>query len=80
MLPYLVVFLPGLAFYLRHRSVAAARKKKFELDQVPDDEVFHRCAKCGKTEQSDPEAEFVVEDDDEEYCTDCLDSSVQPQT
>ncbi len=76
--PYMLVFFPRYAFELKHRQQAAARRAKFEAAHLPEDEPFHRCTKCGKTEHDDPEAEFRIEDDDEEYCLDCLEKGVQP--
>ncbi|GHC66094.1 hypothetical protein [Roseibacillus persicicus] len=34
---------------------------------------FHKCKVCGATENTHPDLEFRVADNDEEICTDCLD-------
>tara|TARA_R110002096_G_scaffold16106_34_gene55261 strand:+ start:20997 stop:21836 length:840 start_codon:yes stop_codon:yes gene_type:complete len=77
MLPYMLVFLPKFAFEFKHRQKAKLRKARFESAHLGDDEAFHRCEKCGKTELQDPDAEFRIENDDKEYCLDCLKDGVQ---
>ena len=77
--PYMLVFIPKFAFEFKHRQKVAIRKARFQSAQVSEDEAFHKCAKCGKTEQDDPDAEFRIEDDDEEYCLECLGNGVQTQ-
>lgn len=51
---------------------SAGRKRKFEKAKAGDDESFHRCEKCGRTEVSDPELEFRMSEDGKEYCEDHL--------
>lgn len=66
---YLLFFLPGFLRDAKTRSEDAARLRKFR----PTEEVtMHRCAKCGRTEASDPELDFRVSVDGEEYCSDHL--------
>lgn len=56
------------------KSVAksVARKRKFDKSKLDDSEAFHRCKSCGRTEISDPELEFRMAADGEEYCGDHL--------
>lgn len=53
---------------------SASRKRKFEKSKLSDDTAFHRCKKCGKTEISDPNLEFRISEDGEEYCEEHLES------
>jgi len=65
---YLLFFGPG---FIKGRMVAEhnkARRKKFTAAA----ETLHRCAKCERTEVSDPELEFRVAGDGEEYCAEHL--------
>ena len=51
---------------------ASGRRKKFEAAKVSDGSAFHKCKKCGRTEVSDPDLEFRMATDGEEYCEDHL--------
>jgi hypothetical protein len=51
---------------------AAGRRKRFEKNLFSDEEAFHRCAACDRTEISDPELEFRMSIDGKEYCTEHL--------
>ncbi|QTN32879.1 hypothetical protein HZ994_11260 [Akkermansiaceae bacterium] len=51
---------------------AAGRKGKFTKAAGGDDEAFHRCAKCDRTEISDPDLDFRMSADGREYCEDHL--------
>lgn len=51
---------------------AKGRKRKFESAAFPEGEAFHRCKVCGRTEVSDPELEFRMAVDGEEYCDEHL--------
>lgn len=81
LLPFaLVAFAPFLGWVLprvfRHAVNAAEvreRRGRFEQGKLSVDETFHRCANCGITDQDDPELEFRVTDNDEEWCLPCLD-------
>ena len=45
------------------------RKKRFNSGKLPASEAFHTCAVCQVTEVSDPNMEFRIGHDGEEYCT-----------
>jgi Predicted membrane protein len=66
---YLLFF--GPAFFRRSRDAReiAARRAKFQPATVS---TLHRCEACGRTEVSNPELEFRVSVDGNEYCTDHL--------
>lgn len=51
---------------------AGKRKKRFTMGKTADSGAFHTCAVCKKTDVSDPQLEFRIGEDGEEYCTDHL--------
>jgi membrane associated rhomboid family serine protease len=65
---YLIFFGPGIVQRLRQRKEVAVRRKRFEIQARSEDEPLHRCGTCGATELSDPNLEFRVARDGEEYC------------
>jgi len=65
---YLIFFGPGVVRQLRQRQEVAVRRKRFEGQSRSDEEPLHRCAICGATELTDPNLEFRVASDGEEYC------------
>ncbi|RYD22881.1 MAG: hypothetical protein EOP88_06380 [Verrucomicrobiaceae bacterium] len=48
------------------------RRKRFNAAKMPASEAFHTCKVCGKTDTSDPHAEFRIGKDGEEYCSEHL--------
>jgi len=70
--PFLLAF--GSSF-IRDRKLQAAnavRRQKFNAGKPGDAEPFHRCAVCDATDTTNPEKEFRVAADGEEYCVDHL--------
>jgi membrane associated rhomboid family serine protease len=65
---YLIFFGPGMIRHLRQRKEVAVRRNRFETQSRSEDEPLHRCATCGATELTDPNLEFRVARDGEEYC------------
>lgn len=51
---------------------SGARKRKFDKHKLDGGDSFHRCKVCGRTEISDPELDFRMATDGEEYCEDHL--------
>jgi hypothetical protein len=51
---------------------SVGRKRKFDKDKPTGESAFHRCKTCGRTEVSDPDLEFRMAEDGEEYCGDHL--------
>ncbi len=51
---------------------SAKRKKRFNRAKIAEEDAFHRCKVCGKTDASDPHLEFRIGTDGEEYCVDDL--------
>jgi membrane associated rhomboid family serine protease len=66
---YLLFFLPGFVRETATRRNDAARLRKF---RSAEESTVHRCAQCGRTEASDPDLDFRVSADGEEYCTEHL--------
>ena len=72
---YFIFFGPELWQQARHRKDVASRRKRFEVQTRSDAEPLHKCATCGATEISDPNREFRVARDGEEYCIEHLPSA-----
>lgn len=72
LLPFFLFVLPDLIRALRQQAGATVRRARFQAAAGPSAATFHRCHACGKTEKSDPHAEFRIAADDEEYCAECL--------
>ncbi len=65
---YFIFFGPQMLHNVRYRKEVAARRERFEMQARSAEEPLHRCATCGATELSDPNLEFRVSRDGEEYC------------
>src|SRR5919204_181260 len=52
----------------RHRGEVSARRKRYVRSSRDEAEPLHKCAVCGATELSDPNLDFRVARDGEEYC------------
>jgi hypothetical protein len=73
---YFVFFGPDLVRAARHRQQTASRRQRFEEGSRPKEESLHCCANCGATEITNPNLEFRVARDGEEYCLAHLPSAV----
>lgn len=71
---YILFFGPTLWFNMRQKREVIARREKYERESIPEGETLHQCAVCKRTEASDPELEFRVAADGEEYCAEHLPS------
>ena len=69
---YLTWATPQLIRWMRNRGKLRARRAKFGPGRPSGEQTLHRCAECGKTEITDPELDFRVSPDGEEYCLDHL--------
>jgi membrane associated rhomboid family serine protease len=74
---YLIFFGPEIIFEARHRRDVSTRRRRFEDQSQPETESLHKCAICQRTELTDPDLEFRVARDGEEYCMEHL-PSAQP--
>jgi len=72
---YLFWAIPKLIRWMRNRGKVRVRRAKFEAGRPSPEQTLHRCSVCGKTEISDPELDFRVSADGEEYCLDHLTKS-----
>jgi hypothetical protein len=71
-LPYLVWAIPKAWKWRKTRHQVTARRNKFQSTRIGKDTSLHRCKNCDRTENSDPDLQFRVAEDDEEYCLDHL--------
>ena len=65
---YLIFFGPEFIYQARHRHEVSSRRKRFESDARSEAETLHKCAVCGATEVTDPNVDFRVARNGEEYC------------
>jgi hypothetical protein len=65
---YFIFFGPGAFRSARNRQQVANRRRRFVESGRPEEEALHRCATCGATELTNPNLEFRVARDGEEYC------------
>lgn len=77
---YLIFFGPQIFRQVRERKNVSSRRRRFEVQSRSDAEPLHRCATCGATELSNPNLEFRVARDGEEYCLEHLPSAVASST
>jgi hypothetical protein len=66
---YLIFFLPGAIINWRTQQRDAVRLAKFRTSA---EDTVHRCRTCERTEASNPELDFRVAGDGEEYCREHL--------
>ena len=74
---YFIFFGPDIVRAARNRQEMATRRRRFEEKARPEDEALHHCAICGATELTNPNLEFRVSRDGEEYCLAHLPSATQ---
>jgi hypothetical protein len=72
-LNYAVFFLPQWVFGQIAGGKARARRRKFE-EALAEESTLHRCTECGRTEVSNPDLDFRVSADGNEYCGEHLPS------
>ena len=65
---YFIFFGPEIIHQTRHRHEVSTRRKRFEAHSRSADDTLHRCAVCGATELTDPNLDFRVARNGEEYC------------
>lgn len=73
---YLIFFGRDLFHEAKQRHDVSSRRERFESDvRSASDEPLHRCKTCGRTELTDPDLDFRVARDGEEYCMEHLPSA-----
>jgi membrane associated rhomboid family serine protease len=73
---YLIFFGSEIFHQARHRRDVSSRRQRFESDvRGAGEESLHHCKICGRTELTDPNLEFRVARDGEEYCMEHLPSA-----
>jgi hypothetical protein len=77
LLNYVLFFAPMAVSNARHNRDVQKRRLKFTAGSVPVDEPLHRCTVCKRSERDDPELEFRVARDGEEYCVEHLPKPVE---
>ncbi len=65
---YFIFFGPEIIHAVRHRHDVSTRRRRFESDSRRAAEPLHKCKVCGATELTDPNLDFRVARDGEEYC------------
>ena len=75
---YLIFFGPEIIHDARHRHEVSTRRRRFEGQSRSEAESIHKCAVCGATELSDPNLDFRVARDGEEYCVPHLPGAETP--
>ena len=65
---FFIFFGPEILREIRHRGEVSMRRRQFETHSRATQDALHRCAVCGATELSDPNLDFRVARDGEEYC------------
>jgi membrane associated rhomboid family serine protease len=65
---YRIFFGPEIIHGIRHRHDVSTRRRRFESDSRRAAEPLHKCKVCGATELTDPNLDFRVARDGEEYC------------
>jgi hypothetical protein len=69
---YFIFFGPEVYRNARLRHQVADRRRKFEEAKIPDTATLHECAVCHRTEVTNPDIEFRVARDGQEYCKEHL--------
>ena len=78
-LPYLVWAIPRLWNWRKYQSQLNTRRVKYQSQHKGSEaRTLHRCAVCERTEVSNPELNFRVAENGEEYCLDHLDDDGKP--
>lgn len=78
-LPYLIWAIPRLWHWRKYKTQISARRVKFQSqNKAGEIQSLHRCNLCQRTEVSDPDLDFRVTANGEEYCLDHLDDDGNP--
>jgi membrane associated rhomboid family serine protease len=75
---YLIFFGPEIIHDALHRGEVSARRKRYAQSSRSEADPLHKCSVCGATELSDPNLDFRVARDGEEYCMPHLPKAATP--
>jgi hypothetical protein len=78
---YLIFFGPEIYREARMRKSVGERRRRFERDTgAHEEQALHTCAVCQRTEITDPQLDFRVSKDGNEYCIEHLPKRTDPAT
>lgn len=78
-LPYLIWATPRLYQWRKYKSQLNARRVKFQSQSNDgQNQTLHQCVVCKRTELSNPELDFRVAGNGDEYCLDHLEDDGKP--
>lgn len=78
-LPYLVWAIPRLWNWRKYKTQLNTRRVKYQSQHKGSQvQSLHRCANCERTEVSNPELDFRVAENGDEYCLDHLEDASKP--
>jgi len=72
LLPYALWVLPDVIQGRKSLVKAVQRRRKFNVDSLPEIGAFHRCEICQRTERDSEDLQFFTLPDGKEYCEDHL--------
>jgi hypothetical protein len=75
LLPFLVVFGPGLVQFTRNYAKNQQRRQRFASSQRSEDEALSTCHLCGRTDISHPQLDFRVTTEGHDVCNECRQKS-----
>lgn len=68
LIPFALMAGPALLRSMRQKGRVVQRRSRLAADSLPAGEHFFKCAVCQRSDLTDPELEFRVAADGEEYC------------
>ena len=77
---YLLFFGPEIYARLRQRKAVGQRRQKFERAAPAEDEPLHRCVVCHRSDVTNPELDFRVARDGNDYCMEHLPKHPAPNS
>jgi len=69
---YVIFFGPQIWKSAGHRMEVTQRRKRFEKESASGDTALHRCTVCDRTDITNPDLEFRVSADGNDYCAEHL--------
>ena len=69
---FAIFFGPELISQARHRRKVTDRRRQMVENSIPEDEPLHQCAVCKRSDITNPELDFRVSRDGNDYCMEHL--------